>query len=177
MDIDEFYEADPRRRPSAEIELGTEWQDAHGVRYELNYVEDTGELYVMQEPPPHVTGGPLRRPPRPRPPGYEDKMTVHVMAKIDSVDELHTILEGWQEAMTGRRTGPTGWPSGCGRPAWPSGRRRATRSPTRLSADQVGRRQLEHGGQELGGQVVGPHVRVACGRMSLPDRAARTAGA
>src|ERR1700730_14272078 len=39
-DIEEFYDADPRRRPSAEIELGTEWQDAHGVRYELNYVEE-----------------------------------------------------------------------------------------------------------------------------------------
>jgi hypothetical protein len=25
MDIDEFYEADPRRRASAELELGTEW--------------------------------------------------------------------------------------------------------------------------------------------------------
>ena len=53
MDIDEFYEADPRRRASAELELGTEWRDADGVRYELNYVEDTGELYVLREPEPH----------------------------------------------------------------------------------------------------------------------------
>ena len=55
MDIEEFYDGDARRRPSAEIELGTEWQDAHGSRYEVNWVEDTGELYV-----PHQAG-PLRR--------------------------------------------------------------------------------------------------------------------
>ena len=35
------------------------------------------------------------------PPGYEDKMTVHVIAKIGSVDDLHRILDGWQEAMQG----------------------------------------------------------------------------
>ena len=50
MDIDEFYEADPRRRQSAELELGTEWLDEDNVRHELNYVEDTGELYVLREP-------------------------------------------------------------------------------------------------------------------------------
>jgi len=55
MDIDEFYEADPRRRASAELELGTEWLDKDSVRHELNYVEDTGELYVLREPAPHVT--------------------------------------------------------------------------------------------------------------------------
>ena len=59
MDIDEFYEADPRRRASAELELGTEWVDKDGVRHELNYVEDTGELYVLREPAPHVTEDPF----------------------------------------------------------------------------------------------------------------------
>ena len=59
MDIDEFYEADPRRRASAELELGTEWLDADNVRHELNYVEDTGELYVLREPAPHVNEDPF----------------------------------------------------------------------------------------------------------------------
>ena len=31
MDIDEFYEADPRRRASAELELGSEWLGKDGV--------------------------------------------------------------------------------------------------------------------------------------------------
>jgi len=101
MDIDEFYEDDPRRRASAELELGTEWLDKDGVRHELNYVEDTGELYVLREPSPHVTEDPFGGLHVSAPPGYEDKMTVHVIAKVDSVEHLHRILEGWQEAMQG----------------------------------------------------------------------------
>ena len=29
----------------------------------------------------------------------KNKITVHVIAKVGSVDELHKILEGWPEAM------------------------------------------------------------------------------
>ena len=54
MDIEEFYSADERRRQSAEIELGTNWFDAAGNRYELSWVEDTGELYTMAEFLPEV---------------------------------------------------------------------------------------------------------------------------
>ena len=50
MDIEEFYEADERRRRSEEVEIGTEWHDDAGVRYEVSWVADTGELYVMGEP-------------------------------------------------------------------------------------------------------------------------------
>ncbi len=50
MDIEEFYEADERRRRSEEVEIGTDWHDADGARYELSWVADTGELYVMREP-------------------------------------------------------------------------------------------------------------------------------
>ncbi|HVA08877.1 MAG TPA: hypothetical protein VNG12_19250 [Acidimicrobiales bacterium] len=105
MNIEEFYDADPRRRPSAEIEMGTEWRDAHGVRYELNYVEDTGEVFVMQEPPPrewsdpfggiHVEGLSDAK---------EGTMLVRVVAHIDSVDNLHRILEGWQDAVPGENS-------------------------------------------------------------------------
>ena len=55
MDIEEFYEADERRRRSEEIELGTEWHDRDGVRYEVSWVADTGELYVMREPAPGMS--------------------------------------------------------------------------------------------------------------------------
>jgi hypothetical protein len=102
MNIDEFYEADPRRRESQEVELGTEWRDAHGVRYELNWVEDTSELYVMREPPPPMwedpfgdiyveTGGhaPV------------SGMTVVVIAHIPTRQLLEQILNGWEEAMGG----------------------------------------------------------------------------
>lgn len=99
MNIDQFYEGDPRRRPSAEIELGSDWLDTAGVRHELNYVEDTGELYVMREPAPHVTEDPFGGLYVSTGPGFEKQMTVHVVAHIDTVDNMHLILKGWQEAM------------------------------------------------------------------------------
>jgi hypothetical protein len=101
MDIEEFYDGDDRRRPSAEIELGTEWRDRHGVRYELNYVEDTGELYVMQEPPPHEWEDPFGGIHVYSQPGDEEQMTVRVVARIATVDDLHRIVAGWEDAMTG----------------------------------------------------------------------------
>ncbi len=43
------------------------------------------------------------------PPGYENKITVHVIAKVGSVDELHKILEGWPEAMREEGNQGTHW--------------------------------------------------------------------
>jgi hypothetical protein len=100
MDIDEFYEADPRRRSSAELELGAEWLDADNVRHELNYVEDTGELYVLREPSPHETGDPFGGIHISVPAGYDKKMTVHVIAHIPTKDDVHRILAGWQDHMS-----------------------------------------------------------------------------
>ncbi len=99
MDIDEFYEADPRRRASAELELGAEWLDKDNVRHELNYVEDTGELYVLREPSPHVSEDPFGGMHVKPSPDYDKKMTVHVIANIPTKDDVHRILKGWQDHM------------------------------------------------------------------------------
>jgi hypothetical protein len=107
MDIDAFYEGDPRRRPSAEIELGTGWHDADDVQYELNWVHDTGELYVMREAAPRVSEDPFGGLHVRDTPGFEHQLTVHVVAHIDTADNLHKILDGWAEAMAGP-DGP-GW--------------------------------------------------------------------
>jgi len=101
MDIDEFYDGDARRRPSAEMELGGEWRDAYGVRYELNYVEDTGELYVMREPAPHEWEDPFGGIHVSTQPGFDHNMTVRVVAQIENVETLHRVLSGWQDAMEG----------------------------------------------------------------------------
>jgi hypothetical protein len=99
MDIGEFYDRDERRRASAEIEFGTEWLHHDGVRIELSWIEDTGELYVMREPPP---------------PGWEDPfggihtkvddapvegMEVIVLGTVTDRAELEKILEGWQDVV------------------------------------------------------------------------------
>lgn len=102
MDIEQFYDADPRRRPSTEVELGTEWRDALGVRYELNWIVETGELYTMREPVPpewedpfggiHVRSGDS---------APTDGMTVAVVAQIPTRERLEEVLSGWEKAVDG----------------------------------------------------------------------------
>ena len=97
MDIEEFYDGDERRRRSAEVQFGQDWHDGHGRRYELNWVEDTGELYVMQDDPPPVWADPfgdvvaLRL--------DEDALGVRVLKRVHGREQVEGILEGWQQAM------------------------------------------------------------------------------
>jgi hypothetical protein len=99
--IADFYDADPRRRDSDEVEYGDAWtrhSDAHAT-YRLNHVLDTRELYVVREPHP---GGILAR--------YLDQLNVD-QADVDqlAVEVLATVpepeaaqlLDGWQDAMIG----------------------------------------------------------------------------
>ena len=81
--------------------LGTEWRDVHDTRYELNWIEDTGELYIMREPVPHIRQGPFGGQHYSITDEQEHKMTVHVVAHIDDLASVHKILEGWPEAMAG----------------------------------------------------------------------------
>lgn len=98
MDIEEFYAQDERRRRSAEIELGTEWKDVDGVRYELSWVADTGELYVMREPSAPMSEDPFGDVyPRSVPVG---EITVAVIGWIPDQSTLERIFDGWQDAMT-----------------------------------------------------------------------------
>lgn len=103
MDIEQFYDADPRRRSSTELELGQDWRDAHGVRYELSWVEDTGELYVMREPAPSgwatPFGGIHVRGAHRIDEAEVEGMTVDVVATIPGRDDVERVLSGWQQAM------------------------------------------------------------------------------
>jgi hypothetical protein len=98
VDIEEFYQADERRRRSEEIEVGTEWHDDAGVRYEVSWVADTGEIYVMAEPNARVAldlFGDI----------YESQVptsavTVAVVGWIADRACMEQVLEGWQTAMT-----------------------------------------------------------------------------
>jgi len=100
VNIEEFYDADPRRRPSTEVELGTEWRDTLGVRYEISWIADTGELYSMREPV-----APEREDPfgglhvRTGPSAPVAGMTVAVLASIATREQLEQVLDGWEEEM------------------------------------------------------------------------------
>jgi hypothetical protein len=101
-----FYDADPRRRESEEVEYGDAWtrsEDVHAT-FRLNHVLATGELYAVREP---HRGGILAR--------YldqlnidqadMDELTVEVLAVL-SPDDAQQALAGWQDAMTGTNSLP-----------------------------------------------------------------------
>lgn len=97
MNIEEFYDADERRRQSPEIEYGRDWRDSRGTRYELSWIEDTGELYAMREPveegvlDPFGDWYPTWLP--------TNNVTVRVLAHVNSREELEGALAGWEDAM------------------------------------------------------------------------------
>ncbi|MDA8185245.1 MAG: hypothetical protein M0035_12625 [Actinomycetota bacterium] len=97
MDIEEFYEADERRRRSEEVELGRDWHDADGSRYELSWVADTGELYVMLEPAARITEDPFGDAFGSR--VRAGQLAVAVVGWIADRERLLEVLDGWQEEM------------------------------------------------------------------------------
>jgi hypothetical protein len=98
MDIEEFYSADERRRQSAEVELGTNWFDGKGNRYELSWVEDTGELYTMLELIPEADSftpfGDIEIENIP-----VDRVLVMVIGYIPTLNDVELVLSGWPAKM------------------------------------------------------------------------------
>jgi len=98
MDIEEFYSSDERRRRSSEVELGTDWFDAKGNRYELSWVEDTGELYTMLELTPEADSftpfGDIEVESIP-----VDRVLVMVVGYLATLDEVERVLSGWPQRM------------------------------------------------------------------------------
>jgi hypothetical protein len=104
MDIEGFYAQDERRRHSGELEFGRDWRDA-GVRSEVSWVEDTGELYVMREPTAAVTGsgaGDLELVPM-----SEHQLGVEVLGVVVGHDAIGAVMSGWEDAM--RRDDGIAW--------------------------------------------------------------------
>ena len=99
MNIEEFYDADPRRRESEEIEYGRDWTDDSGTRVEVSYVVDTGELYSMQEPNAPIYMDPVGDTIEQDLP--VEALGVVVLAVVPSKEEVDALLDGWQEAMSG----------------------------------------------------------------------------
>ena len=97
MDIEEFYDADPRRRASEEVAFGQEWTDADGGRYEVMWVVDTGEVYAMFEPvEPMASDGIGDSFPQHLP---TKAVTVEVLGVVPTREAIDELLAGWEEAM------------------------------------------------------------------------------
>ncbi|MGZ8734346.1 MAG: hypothetical protein ACXW1M_04105 [Acidimicrobiia bacterium] len=99
VDIEQFYEEDPRRRASEESEFGRDWHDGDGVRYEISWVRDTGELYAMSEPAGSIISDGLGD--ENIVPMAANLVLVEVLGTIDAAEEVQQVLSGWPEAMTG----------------------------------------------------------------------------
>jgi hypothetical protein len=99
MDIEQFYDADPRRRESAEVEFGRDWSDGAGGRSEVSWVADTGELYVMQEPIEPIYSDGIGDLEVQRVPTKD--VTVEIVGVYATRDAVDALLDGWQDAMTG----------------------------------------------------------------------------
>jgi hypothetical protein len=98
MNIEEFYDADERRRESEELELGAEWTDADGNRFELNYVIDTTEAYLMAMPDAEMIEDPFGDMVVDTNEPFE-ALQVEVLARVPTSDELHQALTGWEQEM------------------------------------------------------------------------------
>jgi hypothetical protein len=83
-----FQTADPRRRTSAELDLGATWRwGGSNDAWRLAWLRSTGELYAC------------------RADGYDGSCTdVHVLAVLEREQEVDAALSGWSE----RRTDPDG---------------------------------------------------------------------
>ncbi len=82
---------------SAEVEFGTEWKDSSDSRYELSWVQDTGELYIMRELLPPAFEDPLGDIVVQQTSNHDD--TVVVIGHIEQLERVEEVLGGWQAAM------------------------------------------------------------------------------
>ena len=100
MDLDDFYNGDPRRGRSPEVRFGGHWLDASGYAYAISWVEDTGELYAVRPveqadgPPPVVDPWAHVLPRR-----YHVETEVFVLLVEPSRQRVDTVLTGWADAQ------------------------------------------------------------------------------
>jgi DNA-directed RNA polymerase subunit RPC12/RpoP len=76
--MEDFVRADLDRLASRELDFGVLWRDGAAGSYRAAWIEDTGELYVVQAGPPSAGGG-----------------HVEVLGVTDRIG-VEEALEGWQ---------------------------------------------------------------------------------
>jgi hypothetical protein len=96
VDLEAFYDADPRRRHSEELEFGNDWMD-RGAPTQVSWVEDTGELYAMRDP---IGGNASDVIAELATPVTDEQLTVEVLGVVKGRDAIRAVMSGWDKAMT-----------------------------------------------------------------------------
>jgi len=97
VDLEQFYDADPRRRSSEELEFGNDWLD-NGARTQVSWVETTGEIYAMRDPLGALVAdviGDTRASPV-----TDEDLTVEVLGIVEGREQVAKVMSGWEAAMT-----------------------------------------------------------------------------
>jgi hypothetical protein len=100
VDLEQFYDADPRRRHSEELEFGTDWYEG-GARTQVSWIEATGELYAMRDPLGGLATdfiGDMSATPV-----TDEQLTIEVLGIVPGRDAAEAVMSGWETAMP---TGP-----------------------------------------------------------------------
>ena len=85
-----FYDADPRRGPSLERDLGLNWRSVHGATYRAAWIADTEELYAVRHS------------------GNTEKAEVTVLGRF-APDVLERALAGWRRIAEFGEPGSYEW--------------------------------------------------------------------
>jgi hypothetical protein len=96
VDLNDFYDADPRRRASEELEFGSDWSDG-GARTQVAWIEATGELYAMRDPLGALVTDVIGDT-RASPVADED-LTVVALGTVPGREAVERVMSGWETAM------------------------------------------------------------------------------
>jgi hypothetical protein len=96
VDLNDFYDADPRRRASEELEFGSDWNDG-GARTQVSWIEATGELYAMRDPLGALVTDVIGDT-RASPVADED-LSVEPLGIVPGRAAVEAVMSGWETAM------------------------------------------------------------------------------
>jgi hypothetical protein len=96
VDLNDFYDADPRRRASEELEFGSDWSEG-GARTQVSWIEATGELYAMRDPLGALVTDVIGDT-RASPVADED-LSVEPLGIVPGRAGVEAVMSGWETAM------------------------------------------------------------------------------
>jgi hypothetical protein len=96
VDLEQFYDADPRRRHSEELEFGSDWYEG-GERTEVSWIAATGELYAMRAPLGGLVSDVIGD--MGATPVSDEQLTVELLGTVSDRPTVEAVMSGWENEM------------------------------------------------------------------------------